>query len=339
MNTENAFFAYLSLYSNEPFWKILFPNTQETSKLPVGVIVFFILNQINRIKDDGQIDVSVYADLIPKESAPEFYEVEKWRACYDGLLSILEHLSDMEQSEKYRAYQKYSQLAYFLFNNFDWEEWASFADNCEKPAEVVNTNYDLSDVIVFRGKRIDENGLAYSCFKVAGFEYLFLLDLWELMFNPNASILVKQCVYCKDFFFTITNQRKYCSVCSESKQYNKIKNAKQKEKETKRYYKLITDILRNRDEIGEELRAFQNENQYYKDVLKGKNVESKPDYLDIRTETEYLDWLRDYHKRIQRKRGRKHGKTNEASKRNGSDHKGNGQTQKAISGDGNTGMG
>lgn len=316
---ENAFFAYYSLYSDYPHWRFWFHHSKEVAQLPIGVIVFYFLNRINRVKGDGQIDFSKYVDLIPKDFDHVHYDVNIWRVCYDNLLEILEHLSGMKESEKHRAYKKYCQLAYFLVNNFDWEEWVSYADSCEKADEIVNKNYKLPEVIAFRGNRVDTNGTPYACYEVAGFEYLFILDLWELMFNPNAKIIIKQCEHCSDFFFTITNQKKYCFDCSEPKKYNRIKNAKQKKDESKRIYKLITDIFYRRDEKSPELQAFLNENQYYKDILNGKKVEPNPEYLNIQSKEEYLSWLKAYHASLIRKRGRKNGKTNETSERNGSD--------------------
>lgn len=326
IQNENAFFAYLSLYYDKPHWKFFFPYENGVYELPVGVIVFFFLNRINRIKDDGQMDFSKYDSRIVKQIKAKNYDKEVWHSCYDELISVLENLSVMDESEKYRAYKIYCQLAYFLVNNFDWQEWMFGVKSVNKTDEIINTNYKLSDVILFRGNRIDMKGLPYACYEVAGFEYLFILDLWEMMFNPKAEILVKQCKYCKDFFFTNTNQRKYCSDCTEPKQYNRIKNAKQKKDESKRYCKLITDILYRRDERGTELQAFLNENQYYKDILKGRQVEPNSDYQDIKTEAEYLSWLKKYHAMIKRKRGRKHGETDETSKRNGSDHESQGKT-------------
>lgn len=336
INDDNAFYAYLSLYSDKPHWQIGFPNEVEVHKLPVGAIVFIFLNRIKRIKEDGRMDFSMYEPHIAEEMKTEIFDQEVWYTCYDEMIQIIENRFEMNADERYRAYKTYCQLAFFLVVNLDWDEWISFAESCKKTYEINCPYYIYTDVIVSRGNRVDIKGLPYECYEVAGFEYLFILDLWELLFNPNVESRVKQCPNCHEFFYTTTNQQKYCLDCKEKKKYNRIKNDKQKEDEAKVLSKRISDILYRREKAmmtrdgneypSQEYQDFLDENQYYKDVLKGRQVESNPDYQDIKTEAEYLSWLKKYHAMIKRKRGRKHGETDETSKRNGSDHESQGET-------------
>lgn len=320
LSNDNAFFSYLSLYSTMPHWKLMFPYDNENNKLyeiPVGAIVYFILNRVKMIKDDGQIDYSKYASIMDIEIDHKPYDREKWLRFYYDLIYLIDQKTEMPKPEKYRRYRIYNQFAFFLLNNYDFDEWISFAEDCETSGEITNPNYNLSDVIEWRGYRNTEDGTPYSSFWVKGFEYLFILDLWELLYNPNVEIKIKKCKYCDLFFFTNTNQRKYCCDCSESKQYNKIRNEEQKKDEAKRLCKLISDILYKRDPRGAEYQSFLNENQYYKNRLKGKNVESNPNYKDISTEDEYKQWLTEYHEKIKVRKGHIYGKTNETCKRNG----------------------
>lgn len=342
MNVSESidFYAWLFQESESPHWKIMFcdDNNKITYEIPVGVLVYFVLNRVNRIKDDGQIDFSKYADILDANTVHQPYTKDEWLHYYDELLDLIEHKSEMHPAEKARAYRVYSQFAYYLLNNFDFDEWIDFAETCEIPAKITNPNYKLYDVIKWCGNSCDENGTPYISYWIKGFEYLFILDLWELLYNPNANLEIKKCKYCNDFFYSLVKQRKYCCDCREQKQYNKIKNDEQKKDEAKRLCKLICDILYKRNPTGKGYQDFLNENQYHKARLKGEIVKANSNYPDIKTKEEYLQWLIEYHERIKIRKGRKNGKTDEASERDGSDHEGIGQTKETVPSDDNPWM-
>ena len=109
VDNENGFLVYLSLYSDDPHWRFWFHHTNEFARLPVGVIVFYFLNRINRMKDDGQMDLSKHFIHITEDTDYTIYDTETWRTCYDELIAILDHLSEMSVSEKHRAYKIYCQ--------------------------------------------------------------------------------------------------------------------------------------------------------------------------------------------------------------------------------------
>ena len=85
---------------------------------------------------------------------------------------------------------------------------------------------------------------------------------------------------------------------------------------------MICDILYKRDETSTEYRAFLDENQYYKDRLKGKPVNVNQNYRNISTEKEYIQWLAEYHEKIKVRNTHKRGTSNETYKRHGNEHKG-----------------
>ncbi len=342
MNTleSSDFYAWLSQNSESPHWKLTFCNDEsmQAFQIPVGVIVYFVLNRVNRIKDDGQIDFSKYADVLDGDAVHQPYHKDEWLQYYHNLIELIEHKSEIHPAEKARAYRVYSQFAYFLLNNFDFDEWIDFAETCEIPAKITNPNYKLYDVIKWCGNSCNENGTPYISYWIKGFEYLFILDLWELLYNPNAKIQIKKCKHCGDFFFSLVKQRKYCCDCTEPKQFNKIRNQEQQKDEAKRRCKLICDILSKRVDENEAYRAFLDENQYHKDRVKRKEVEINPNYPDITTEEEYLQWLIEYHERIKIRKGQTNGKTDETCERDRSNHEGIGQTKEALPSDDNPWM-
>lgn len=311
----------------------MFPQDEdeEMHEIPVGFIVFCVLNRVNRIRDDGYIDFSEYIKNTEQLIEYHPYDKKAWDEYYNKLIDLIEQKSEMASPEKYRMYKIYNQFAYFLLNGYDFDEWICFANTCEHSGEIINSNYKLSDVIEWRGFIADKDGTPYIGYWVNGFEYLFMLDLWELLYNSNIDIKIKKCQYCCDFFITNVNQRKYCFECD--KQSNKIKNEKQKSFESNRWNKKIRDILYKRNETGSVYRDFLNESQYYRDRLKGKPIEVNPNYKKILTEEEYIQWLKEYHEQILIRKRAKHGETNETCERNGSNHEGIGQTQEALSSD------
>ena len=303
--------ANLSLFDKDPHWKLYFPQ-DGVYKLPVGGIVYIYLNQIKKIKSDVSMDL----DNIAKKSLKENLDNQYWDKCFDDIVCAINNLSKFSASEKNWIYKKYSQLAFFMINDLAWDEWEAVCDDfMDRPDKITASyyNYSFSEKIVFLGNHVLDDS-PYASFKIAGLEYLYILDFWELLFNPHEKTRTLQCSCCGMFFYAGTNnQRKYCPDCKDNK-YSKIKYINHKKDETKKYAKKIGDILSRRKRMmtesryeypSDEYNEFVLENQYYKDIIKGKDVERKPEYKNIQTKEEYLTWLKNKHASLIRKRGRK----------------------------------
>lgn len=318
-NLESVdFYAWLSQDTTSQHWKLMFcsDENKEQQTIPVGYIVYSVLNRVNKIKDDGQIDFSEYPDIFDIDKDVDFplYKKDEWLKYYNDLIRLIKHSSELSFNEKEKIHKIYGQFAYFLFNNFDFGEWIDFAETCDTSAEITNPYYAIYDVIKWCGNSIDESGVTYNSYWVKGFEYLFILDLRELLYNPHYNeIKIKKCEYCGDFFFTFVNQRKYCFDCSDLDKKNKIRYYERKNDKAKHRCKQICDMLSKRNDNGVAYRLFLDENQYHKNRIKGKSDEVDPDYPDIKTEKEYLRWLNEYHEKIKIRKGKADGETIETS--------------------------
>lgn len=148
------------------------------------------------------------------------------------------------------------------------------------------------------GYRIGSNGNKYEAFKLNGFGEFFALDLWEMLFNPNLSIIIRQCKYCGDFFKANSKKFEYCEECREIKDI--INNKQYRQNPIYKLKKSIIEKLqRNRKfEYQDALRGkFETEFNYYYDMIKtGESaITPLPTYRnDIKTQDDLIKWLEDY---------------------------------------------
>ena len=354
MDSENTFLAFLPVSSELPVWELQFdinaPNLSEnTYSIDVGMLVWFVIKRVNMIQFDGSMDFSEYNKILGNtfNKYQYMYSKAEWKNYSNNLLNIIKKRNKMTPQEKFRQYKIYRLFAFFLLNEgMDFEDWLDYTKELNTN-EINYPMFNFSDAIIWKDNVL-RNDILYRAYEIKGMEYLFMLDLWELLFNKNTSLEIKQCQHCGNYFKPSYGQMRYCDKCREPHQYKKIKNEEVKEDEAKRISKQIRDLLFKRYDnkkgtieesiAHNEYTSFLNEDQYHKDVLKGKAVEKKDEYLEITTEEEYLSWLKDVHAQKQRKRGRKNGKTNETSKWDGSDNESIGQATETVPSDDNSGL-
>lgn len=99
------------------------------------------------------------------------------------------------------------------------------------------------------------------------------------------------CPMCGAIFSSNNFQAKYCDKCRKKPISERRKGVKQS---TRYIHKRIWDRINLSKKYDRDfLNAFMNESNYYWHTIKGKKckIEKKEEYLDIRTEEEYREWL------------------------------------------------
>lgn len=155
-------------------------------------------------------------------------------------------------------------LSDFLSENPTFSVTTSFINHKWYPTYIVN-NEDL----------------VFFCF----------LDLMEIRNMPNLEFA--HCANCEIMYIKQNSKQKYCPDCSRN--YKAISD--QKRKETPRgLHQKVSNYLRNSDKFTlDEQADFNNESNYYWDIIKGKTPENTHDYLDISCEQDYVQWLNNKH--------------------------------------------
>lgn len=281
-----------------------------------GRVVLSFLNQINRIKNDGESsplpDDIIFGNetvllfdekaalnrkrkVLPKledKTDDQYYDDESnpyshWMEHYNIILDAIESNKNESPQKQFDFYNRYKSFAACFLNNL------LFYPN--KTDDVSPSYKNPSQMI---GYRIMENGIKYEVFKVNGYEEFFALDLWELLFNPNTSILIRRCRHCGDFFRTNNQKIQYCQECRPQK--DKINNAKYRKNPIYILKKSIIEKIERNNKIlnkSERRAEFETEYNYYCDIIKNgqSSIACLPSYRsDIHTKEDLIAWLKGY---------------------------------------------
>ncbi len=290
--------VYKSMSDKVQQWIIVEKNTQpDQITLEFGSIVFAFLNYINSIhpgEDDDAIDMQIHSRLKDKNR-------NMWKQYFEAMVYFIKNKKNKTVEERKKFCEEYQYLAHYILYGIEFTEGASL------PKEER-----MSFPTIINGYRVI-NGERYQWLNVLGYQNLFVLDLWELLFNPKAKCSLVQCERCSQIFQTTTKNKHYCAECQQSINYAA-------EYRKNPVYKLRKNILAklgnnkkySRSERKKKLDRFGREYEYYYQIVKfGKTDLPQPENYDpnIKTEKDFLDWLmkwddevRIYKRRTQKKR-------------------------------------
>lgn len=125
-----------------------------------------------------------------------------------------------------------------------------------------------------------------------------LYDIQELLFDDIVQMIdfkysLEFCPICGNAFVKRDKRRNFCPTCSKDQKKIKQYNDQKRKSSLQYLHKIITDMLRNRQE---EYNEFVNESHYYSDIVNGKDIEYNPKYNQpIKTESDYRKWLERKH--------------------------------------------
>ncbi len=268
----------------------------EQITLEFGSIVFAFLNYINSIhpgEDDDAIDMQIHSRLKDKNR-------KMWKQHFEAMVYFIKNKKNKTVEERKKFCEEYQYLAHYILYGIEFTEGASL------PKEER-----MSFPTIINGYRVI-NGERYQWLNVLGYQNLFVLDLWELLFNPKAKCSLVQCEKCSQIFQTTTKNKHYCAECQQSINYAADYRNNRINKLRKSIRSKLGVNNKYEDEGFELLSKFDNEYKYYYQIIKfGKTDLPQPENYDpkIKTEKDFLDWLmkkddevRVYKKRTQKKR-------------------------------------
>ena len=267
-----------------------------------GMITLHFLNLINRYcnKNNERYNVS---ELV--EMRVEYTEQDKkmWLNHYDELYNFILSLDKHNVSEKSAFLKKYRFLGFASIRNIP----------LEKIYQIHQYEY------IRRNKKVIlTNGQALDSYTVMGFDYLFIMDLEELLYNPQLKIKIRKCQLCNDFFELGNRNTKKCLYCRDSSVSRRNYYRKRKADANLALWDKIYNTLNKRG-FSEE-NSFVTESHYYEACINGEEVLPNPEYRNnIKTEDDYYQWLVETHNKILKKGGQ-NGKANKKGKRNGSNN-------------------
>lgn len=309
---------------------IITDTDDDIIEIEFGRIVLIWLNQINPLKPDS---FNVVEQLIAEFNSTSptnepKRKKELWQSHYDSIIDFIMNKHIKPHDMLLDFYKKYKYLAHYYFSNIPFEEFTDVPSEFKKPTEIV-------------GYTIMRNH-PYQILRVYGFTNLFVLDLWELLFNNSAKYRIKQCKKCKQFFRTSAKNRDYCIDCQKlNEEYaQEYRNSPINKLRKSILAKLKTNKRFANEEGDKKIEKFKKDFKYYLEIVRyGETSLEEPEDCDktIKNEEDLIRWLkkneaevREYSKEVL-----DNGKTNETSKRDRSNHKGIGQKEKTIPSDDN----
>lgn len=324
---------YKCVEKGKPHW-IIYQFDEKTEKqeyigiIPFGRIVYIYLNKIKDIK----INREPNEDFINKDVSDNLtdriiFEVPKidyndvdygnWLTFSEGLTKMINIRDDVEitRNELFEGYERTKYFAYIYANrekfDFDILEEIIESDNAIEFR-------DYASIVKILGCRCLENNLVYTLFSVEDYETLFMLDLWEVLFNTDVTLKFKMCNDCGSCFECSDNRTRYCPDCRTEKRTGVRRYNQRNNKPIARLRKLIQDYLgqklnwalnkQGHDEkselvlrIQQKLIDFHNEVYYYLDKLK-ENPQAYNSKYDNSIDTyEKLEkWLENYYAEIKK---------------------------------------
>ena len=328
-------FDYLCVYKciepECPKWILKeFNGMWQIRECGLGGIVFQTLNTINSILENKNSD-----DYPPSPNTKELVDKSQndktWSKYFNGLKDTILRSRTIDKEKLFELYEifKMYPLAFFYKETF-----TEIIENTKKEP------YQTNNLIQFIGYELHKyKGKLLKCekFYVTDLPALFVLDLWEVFFNDNVS--PKACAQCGDFFMAKSGKNLYCDDCNTKDAQNKRKYKQRHGNEIQRLRQRIYELLVY---YGLDTKEFLNEVNYHQKRIYNKSVEYNPKYDNsIKTDDDLQKWLEKKKAELMGYNKRKkvqNGKTDEASKRHGSDNQSVGQTQETVPSDDNAGL-
>lgn len=306
--------VFKSIDGSNPQWIIYDtddePKEESTIKIEFGRVVLSWLNQINPIKSD---DIDTLETLLQLElfdgqldrDILDKMEKTHWDAHYNNMTSFLMHKKIATMEALYDFFEKYKYFAHYFLSRQSFTENADVPKDCKKPSEILGY------------KKFGEN--FYQKIRVYGWTNLFVLDLWELLFNNKAKYKIKQCKNCMNFFRTSDKNRAYCVDCQSivGDTYKVEYRNSPIHSFRKRILSKLGANAKYKNEAGDKLiEDFKEEFEYYKDIIMfGKSTKPKLSGYsnDVKTEADMIAWLERFEDsiRVYKKRDSTNGKTSD----------------------------
>lgn len=184
---------------------------------------------------------------------------------------------------RYMTYTELFPLAYEYVGTNVFEYAKTLIHN--KVSSNVFMDYVLYD---------DENATGGYIYKTNDWEYLFCLDLFQVLVVGSAG-KCNICKRCGSIYFSASGKSVYCRECREEP--NKIRSENRKNNKARYLHKQILDrLLYLYDKDSCEYIDFKEESNYYWALCQKKKPENTKGYSEkIKTEADYMAWLEKKH--------------------------------------------
>lgn len=281
------------LHGKDVFVNNTFYKQSKIKNQNIGLLLFL-----------GWIDLDTMT--VTKERLSKYYDkfvsenkTLSWIPEYELMLKYLMNI-DIFTKRKTSMQDLFSIYTHFkYFNTSICSDIFHYEPDRKKRNEYMDKHYN--EMVVYKGADLItlENGdVVTECFWFQEIFDVFILDLWEFLFNPACrKKKMLKCENCGRLFYSSNNQAKYCDICKQPEIMGKIRYENRK-KNTVR--KLHHDIVTKLYSIGDGKKkspneisnAFLEESNYYWDIIQGKEVIPNPLYQErIKTESQYKKWL------------------------------------------------
>ncbi len=314
------------------------------SVIEFGSIVSYFLSKIIDIKFYN-LPKDIY-DVLEEQTELNISDNESIYNVYTNeaqtLIKCINARDKLNEIERYKVYTRWMCFAHIIMYSNAYESTdLDQIFQSDNPCRLVGIN-ESHDII---RKGVTEDGIPCTEFALLGLDQLFILDLWEVLFNKSVKTKYSMCrnKFCECCYETNDFRIKYCPECRK-----KI-NSKHKLKLSTETTKLIkkirgsynvrietalvnsnrrtTDEFKKREDLKKynklvsELESFTKEIRYYKKRIAGNIVEPNKTYDNsIDSDEKLNNWLKKHIKRKGFKiRIDENGKTNEKSERDRSD--------------------
>ncbi|MCM1220018.1 MAG: hypothetical protein NC548_36565 [Lachnospiraceae bacterium] len=243
---------------------------------------------------------------VTKEKLSEYYDrvilnskLLSWRDEYELMLEYLMNI------DKFTNSKTSMQDLFSIYNHFKYFNTSVCSDIYHYEPDRIKRNEFMdkqyNKMVVYKGMQmipLESGDVPTECFEFQEFFDIFILDLWEFLFNPacrNKKLL--KCENCGSLFYSSNNQAKYCDICRQPEIMGKIRY-KNRKKNTVRnlHHDIVTKLYsagNGKEKSPNEIsNAFLEESNYYWDIVQGKEVTPNPLYQEhIKTESQYKKWL------------------------------------------------
>lgn len=275
-----------------------------------------IMNSYKLMTSEHVREIVCNLGIVSKDELPDMLDDKnKWCESFEELLYYIDTTnSSVTLSEKLEIYNKYKYFGYYLFRQ-DYDSFEYFSVNKSERAKYEGIIRYLG-----AGTVIDENNDEILCdvYDVRLECFLFALDLFEVMFNPDDSFGFRECPICNRYFIlnrSAGRNAKYCTHCrAEKKNIKKIQYDNYVNQRPIRIRKNIINLLTEPNNYDEdELQSFKYESHFYSCAVHGKKVKNSKYYSfskfkfkeyrkDIKTKDQYISWLEEKYKEYKEKR-------------------------------------
>lgn len=260
------------------------------------------------LDDDGNLSKEMigkfYDENILNNKKISIYQPE-----YQLLIEYVKNLTGFRKSDS----SIQSRLS--IYNNFKFFFTSISSDIFQYEPDIKKRNqyFDdhFDDLIIYGGFELIGNE---KPFPVEKFEFtemcnIFILDFWEFLFNPifeKTKVLI--CPNCGCVFPSSNVRAKFCDACKQPEVMNKIRYQKRISNQPRKLHQnILTLAYKLNTESQKESDKFLAESNYYWNYINGRHTEKIKGYLsNIKTENDYVEWLKSKQKEIKERIKRTH---------------------------------